>query len=311
MPSVSVIIPMYNKEEYIEHCLRSILSQTFNDYEILVVDDGSTDRSYERSLLVKDDRIFIHKLEHHGVSRARNWGIKNARSDFVAFLDADDYWDKYHLEVLVKIRRKYPQAGAYATAYYFSIGNGQIRKTKMACINKKPWEGLLDNYFKSAVYGDPPICSSSVAIPKENFEIAGFFKEDEGFGEDLDMWGRIAMLKPICFSWEGPAFYRKGVIDNACHLKKHSDVTPFEKTIAALGEERSLPFLRNYINKIELTRVFYMLEEGQIESAKRMIRYNKPMPGTRIYYLLAWLSVNTPLNLILIARYFKKRIRGF
>lgn len=117
MVAVSVVIPLYNKEQYIERTIISILSQTFQDFEIIIVDDGSTDGSVERAETWADDRIKVLKMEHKGASAARNKGILAATAELITFIDADDEWKPGFLEKIIYLKDKYPECGAYATSY--------------------------------------------------------------------------------------------------------------------------------------------------------------------------------------------------
>ena len=98
---VSIIIPMYNAEKYIDRCIKSILVQTYNNIEIVVIDDGSTDESLQKIKMISDKRIKIYSQTNAGVSAARNLGIANAMGDYLLFVDADDYIDKSMVEDLV------------------------------------------------------------------------------------------------------------------------------------------------------------------------------------------------------------------
>jgi len=221
VPAVSVVIPLYNKGPHIARALNSVLAQTFQDFEVIVVDDGSTDDGAEVVRGFDDPRIRLIQQENRGVSAARNRGIEAARAELVAFLDADDEWLAGHLEVLLRLRDKYPEAGAYGTAYLVK------RKDSKACvaafsddIPRKPWEGLLPSYFKAAAFGDPPISASTVAIPKSVLtEMAGFATE-AWWGEDTDLWGRIALKYPIAFSWDGMGIYHTESSNRACKKVK-------------------------------------------------------------------------------------------
>src|SRR5574344_1047459 len=116
---ISVVIPLYNKERYIERALRSVLNQTFGDFEIVVVNDGSTDASVSVVEGIEDSRIRIINQKNGGVSAARNRGIEESKYDIVAFLDADDVWKENHLSVIAELIDKYPACGVFATSYYF------------------------------------------------------------------------------------------------------------------------------------------------------------------------------------------------
>lgn len=190
MPGVSIVIPLYNKGPHIARALNSALTQTLQDFEVIVVDDGSTDNGANIVMDFNDPRIRLVQQENMGVSAARNRGVYESTSDFIAFLDADDEWMSSHLETILRLRNMYPEAGMYATAYKINMPN---RKTLRPCykfISNAPWEGIIPNYFKSAALGDPPVCSSSVAIPKKIFIEVGGFSQAYCWGEDGDLWGK-------------------------------------------------------------------------------------------------------------------------
>ena len=103
MPFFSIIIPLYNKEKFIENTIQSALNQTFLDFELIVVNDGSTDGSLELVKAFKDQRIKIYSIRNDGVSKARNFGIQKASTNLIVLLDADDLWKSNHLEELYNL----------------------------------------------------------------------------------------------------------------------------------------------------------------------------------------------------------------
>ena len=103
---ISVVIPLYNKEKQVAHTLQSVLRQTFQDFEIVIVDDGSTDHSVEEVEKVRDTRIRLVHQQNAGVSAARNRGISEAKYDLIAFLDADDEWKPEYLETQYGLYQK-------------------------------------------------------------------------------------------------------------------------------------------------------------------------------------------------------------
>ena len=115
----SIVIPLYNKENLIEYSIRSILSQTFQDFEIIVVNDGSTDNSVSIAESVMDSRIRIINQTNAGVSAARNRGIKEARYNLIAFMDADDEWKPDYLDTQYRLIQKYPECSVFACNYEF------------------------------------------------------------------------------------------------------------------------------------------------------------------------------------------------
>ena len=116
-PFISIVIPLYNKEKFIARTLESVLAQTFKNFEVLIVNDGSTDSSVEVAKKYIDDRFRIINQKNSGVSAARNKGIKLARAKYIAFLDADDTWEPNFLSEIQRLIKKYPQAGLYGTGY--------------------------------------------------------------------------------------------------------------------------------------------------------------------------------------------------
>ena len=116
---ISVVIPLYNKEKQIKRTLQSVLTQTFQDFEIVIVNDGSTDNSTIEVEKIKDSRIRLIHQENAGVSAARNKGIEEAKYELIALLDADDEWKNKYLEVQYDLYKKYPKCDIFACNYEF------------------------------------------------------------------------------------------------------------------------------------------------------------------------------------------------
>ncbi len=216
MVLVSVIIPLYNKKNYIGRTIQSVLEQTIRDFEIIVIDDGSLDGSSDVVKSFHDNRIRLFSQKNQGVSAARNNGVKKAGADFLAFLDADDEWFPNHLQTLLRLRNNYPDARAFTTAYSILESGEKIRPARYRAIPAYPWEGLIPNYFKSAALGDSPMNSSSIGIPKDIFNEFGGFPEGAWWGEDIDLFGKIALKYPIAFSWEVGAIYHWDAKNRVC-----------------------------------------------------------------------------------------------
>ncbi|WMW25424.1 glycosyltransferase family A protein [Methanolobus sediminis] len=206
MPEVSVVIPLYNKASYIERALNSVLNQNITDIEIIVVDDGSTDNGPELVKQFNDPRIIYVKQKNSGVSAARNKGIIKSKADLIAFLDSDDEWMPHFLETVLYLKEKYPQAGLYATALKTCNEENSCLIPNHSYLPFENQEGIIDNYFSIAIK-DFYFGSSSVLIPKNIFREVGIFENGVWWGEDLDMWGRIALKYPIAFSKEIGAIY--------------------------------------------------------------------------------------------------------
>lgn len=189
---ISVVIPLYNKEERIAHTLQSVFTQTFQDFEIVVVDDGSTDNSVEEVEKFTDSRIRLIHQTNAGVSAARNRGIEEARGELIAFLDADDEWKPRYLETQYGLYQKYPECSVYVCNYEFRDSEGKVTPT---IIRKLPFEeedGILSNYFEVASCSHPPICSISIMVKKTAIQAIGGFPLGIKSGEDLLTWARLA-----------------------------------------------------------------------------------------------------------------------
>lgn len=195
---ISVVIPLYNKDKSIHRTISRVLNQSFSDFELIIVNDGSTDKSLDVVNTIKDDRIRVVNKDNGGVSSARNVGIKEAKYEIIAFLDADDNWDSDYLEILHGLVQKYPGKVMYAQAYdKVWTDNRKIKMLNKYCKNKE--EYVVEDYNKFIVTS-PFICSSSVAINKKFIKQAGLFDESLSIGEDLDMWFRLAMCGSIVYS---------------------------------------------------------------------------------------------------------------
>ena len=215
---ISVVIPLYNKEKQIAKTLQSVLRQTFQDFEIVVVNDGSTDNSVAEVHKVKDPRIRLVHQENAGVSAARNRGIQEARFDLIAFLDADDNWKPNYLECQYGLSKKYPQCSVYACNYEFRKTSGIITPTIIRKLPFRDSDGILSNYFEIASCSHPPIWTSAVMVRKEAIQTIGGFPLGIKSGEDLLTWARLASKYKIAYSKIPAAIYNQGEGYDYSHL---------------------------------------------------------------------------------------------
>ena len=264
-----MVIPLYNKAPYIERAVRSVLAQTEQEFEVIVVDDGSTDGGATIVERFADARIRLIVQENRGASAARNRGIREANADLVAFLDADDEWYPTFLEAVLDLCRRYPGAGAYAAAYAVYNPDGGMRVASIAAVPPAPWSGLLPNYFQSATLGEPPVSASSVAIPRGVLEEMGGFAEGHWWGEDVDLWGRIAFRYPIAFTWRIGAVYHTDVVCRACTRVQPVPENPFVAS-ARHAIERGL------IPPGMLDDVLEYVAAKQLQTAARNIQAGRP-----------------------------------
>jgi glycosyltransferase involved in cell wall biosynthesis len=205
-PIYSVVIPLYNKQRHIKDTIDSVLNQIYQDFEIVVVNDGSTDDSAKVVESIKDDRIRLIHQKNAGVAVARNTGIKQARAEYIAFLDADDIWLPNHLEEIKQLIQKFSEAKAFSTAYEARTKN-KIYKKIFSTLPEDPWQGVLENYFYTDMIDGNPMWTSVVCVQKDVFDKVGDFPAGIKIGEDVDTWVRIFLAYKVAFSTTITAIY--------------------------------------------------------------------------------------------------------
>jgi glycosyltransferase involved in cell wall biosynthesis len=255
MPLFSIIIPLYNKQKDIAATLKSVFAQAFTDYEIIVINDGSTDRSENEVLKFDDPRLKYQKIENRGVSQARNTGIEMASGKIIAFLDADDHWLPDHLETIYNLHTDFPEAGIIATNYKFIYPDGKVMNTNFSSLGTN-FRGLVDNVFRHSL-NNRLFWTSCVAVKKEVFEKTGRFDTSItlGAGEDTDMWIRIALNYPAAFTTKVTAHYNLAGSNRISHSQTLT--RSFAKFDKFASEEAVDPHLKKYL---DLYRADYALK---------------------------------------------------
>lgn len=196
-PFFTVVIPLYNKQNSVKRAVSSVLSQNFKHLELIVVDDGSTDRSADIVLGFNDARLQLIRQTNSGVSAARNRGIKAAIAEYICFLDADDQWDVNFLETILSLIEVAPEAALYSVNHNVVDENGHI--FHRASDFPKSYLGYVNNFYK--VYaGTRIINSSSVCIKKESLLKIGGFPEHARIGEDIYTWLRLADIYRVAYA---------------------------------------------------------------------------------------------------------------
>lgn len=185
MAFFTVIIPLYNKENHIENTLKSVLNQSFTDYEILIIEDCSTDNSKQKAELIISEKIKIIQHEvNKGLSASRNTGIQNASSDYLAFLDADDIWHEKYLEKIFELTQKFPTAHLFATNYT-EVYSNDVAVSPSSNLKNFNTDGIVQDFFESNLHQNI-YCFSSLCVKKEVFEKIGGFNTMINYGEDVD-----------------------------------------------------------------------------------------------------------------------------
>ena len=194
-PAVSVIIPTYNRAHLVGRAIQSVLNQTYQDFEIIVVDDGSIDNTEEIVNSFDDKRIrYIKHKKNKGAAATRNTGIKNARGEYIAFQDSDDEWLSEKLDEQIKIFKNEsnnPGAVYCGVTYIDKKGNS---------INKKWYPKKKGNIYEDLLYKNCVGGCSNVIVKKECFNQVGLFDENFLLCQDIDMWIRIARCYRFSFA---------------------------------------------------------------------------------------------------------------
>ncbi len=197
---ISVVIPLYNKRGTVARAIQSVLGQSFRDFEIVIVNDGSTDNSVDEVEKISDPRIRLINQANAGVSAARNKGIEEAKGEYVALLDADDGWDSDYLATQMRLAEANPQCDVFAVNYRFRDTNGKITDTIIRNLPFTSEHGVLSNYFEVASTSHPPMWTSAVMARKKAFQEIGGFPVGIKSGEDLLTWARLACRFKIAYS---------------------------------------------------------------------------------------------------------------
>lgn len=201
-PKISVVIPLYNKEKTIKKTIQSVLDQQFTNFELVIVNDGSKDNSLEIVKAIDDPRIRIIDKPNGGVSSARNEGIRQSKSEYIAFLDADDEWLPNHLSDISSLIIEFGDCcSVFTTNFSRKFNDGNILPSR-----KDLSRGQIKNYFKTIAKGSI-INSSSVAAQKSALIHVGLFNENYTHGEDIDLWNRLARRFNVAYSPDPSSIY--------------------------------------------------------------------------------------------------------
>ncbi|MEM7313159.1 MAG: glycosyltransferase family 2 protein [Planctomycetota bacterium] len=244
--SVSVVIPLFNKETWVARAVESALRQTHGPSEVIVVDDGSTDASAEVVAEIDDRRVRIIRQSNQGVSAARNRGVQEARHDWVAFLDADDWWSPEFLRACFTSVRSVPEGVLFGT----NVSLGQSGKTVFPRAGSDPW---IIHDFAEAALGQPfpPIPNTSCVVAKAALNRAGGFPVGIALGEDVETWLRLSLQGQFVLSRTPYIFYDDGDQQSAVHrlhrtcgLNDPAAVVTFKRLRTSLDPDRRESFER-------------------------------------------------------------------
>lgn len=271
-PLVSIIIPTYNRKEYIQQAIDSVIVQTYPHYEIIVIDDGSTDGTGEALVARYDDRITYYRQENQGESVARNWGINVARGKYVGFLDDDDIYLPRMLEVTIEILEQHPDIGFVSVQYYVTNEAGDILYTPLL-------SNSCDGYITAEEFllGDSTVPSNSI-LRRKVIDQAGYFDTTIRYGEDAEFFRKIFaqfrayfLAEPLMAMRVGEARQSGRILDPAKAKLRFDDQT------AALSRIEDDPVFVPYIPKlcglINANYAFNLIANGETSKAEPILKH--------------------------------------
>ena len=315
-PLITVIIPLYNGEKYIRRSIESVLAQTYTNYELIVVDDGSTDSGSEVVQNIYDPRLHLKHQINMGVSAARNKGIAEGKGKYFAFLDADDEWNIEFLEAMVTLSYIYPRAGIYASGYRLLFQNRQGIEITAAESKKQIRTVLITDYFYRLNHAGI-ILASGVMIPGYIFDKLGSFNISENYEEDEEMWIRIAYRYHIAYDTRILFSYYQTGCTNKPRFNVSQQYSPTVKTMERLllenyGHLHSDNVLITRINKVIQYHINLFILRNKRSAALKYLEnskmsYTMPLTYKLIKIKLFWPFIYIGVLSIKAIKYIKNR----
>ena len=308
----TVLIPLYNKAPYIRCTLESVLAQNFRDYEILVIDDGSTDGGDMIVEGMSNDSIRLIRQTNAGVSAARNRGIAEARGDWVSFLDADDWQHPDFLAALVMAQAAYPEAKTVGTDYLFIPHAEGAWPPRWSIPAGPPDIEHITDLFARWMLG-PSICSSAVAVQRDLLQtMQPCFPLGESIGEDLDLWFRLAEKTPIALVRLPLAAYRRDVASSLTTQHINLTTAPFlqrihDRTMSGLMTPAQRRSALGLLAQHEVSKARFAARTGQRRTSLRGLIRGRHAVWSRRWWLTLVMTLVIPKQLI--RRFESWRIR--
>ena len=316
-PSFSVILPLYNKAPYVLKALESIISQTFTDWECIIVDDGSTDNSlavvkeFVEQYRIYNSKFQILSQKNAGVAAARNNGVAKSKGEYLCFLDADDWWEPNFLEEMDRLINEYPDAGIYCSNYvYYKPGKTQI------ALNLP--RGYM-NYPEAYLQGPMPIWTGATCMPRHVFDEMGGFPVGVKLGEDFLLWAKIAIGYKVAFCEKPLAFYNNDVpahlrATRNLHAPQHHmlfHLDEIEKEIRVKSEELRVIW-KALLDKLRVTGLmdYWLSDEYHSAAAEELkkVDWSKQPKNAKAQYEKPIWIIKTQRFLLHMASYIKQQL---
>ena len=325
----SVIIPLYNKAPYIEKAIRSVAAQTCQEFELIVIDDGSTDIaapqppkggviiSYSDIEALIGEKGFLLKQSNSGVSNTRNIGVKLAKYDHIAFLDADDWWAPTYLEEMKALITQYPEAGIYGSSY-FKVKSGKYIPANIGV--EAGFQNGLINYFQ--VYAKTlwmPLWTGATILRKDVFNENNGFKPSLKLGEDFDLWARVAIKYPVAFLNKPLAYYNQDVDQSSRGVVDEKIYNPSEFitfNLDFLAEEERIDFdVKTLLDRLRVYSLLRYKIQGEYKDlVKKVISgvdFNNVERKYYFYYHMPQFLLNLWFSFLKIGSRMKRLLSNF
>lgn len=295
---ISIVIPVYNKKPFVAQAIRSVLDQTFRDFELILVNDGSTDGSQEVMASFDDARVRTITIQNSGASVARNTGIENSKYEWIALLDADDWWAPTFLEELSNTIRMNSE-GKIFTSGRSRVFEDNTERYENEFLPEDGSSGWV-NYFEVISRHLPPMHSSSVVIHKKLLSETGAFRAGQRLYEDHDLWLRLSVQNPCLFVNKPLSFYRKTREGSASAAKyEAADLCTYLETMIAVKEslsEDNTQWFKKYYNRfVTLTYAKYYYGYSK-EDQRLVLGLIKQLVSKNVYIFLKGMNV-LPFNM--------------
>lgn len=315
----SVIVPLYNKAPYVKKALESICAQTYKDFELVIIDDGSTDDS----LAVVNDfvrevygvKCMVYSQANAGVAAARNNGVAKSKGEYVCFLDADDWWEPTYLEEMDRLIMEYPEAGLYATNYvYYKPG-----KTHVALKLERGYINYPEAYLHSVAM---PVWTGAACMPRRVFDEMGGFPVGIKLGEDFLLWAKTALHYPVAFCEKALTYYNNDV---PAHLRAtHNLHAPEHHMLFHLDEiehiiNDQLPMTNDQsaawhalLDKLRVSGLmdYWLSDEYHAQAAAELAKADwikQPKSAKALYEKPIWV-IKAKRRFMQIGSYFKQKL---
>ena len=310
----SIVIPLYNKETCIKKTVQTVLAQTVQDFEIVIVNDGSTDRSAQIVENMNCAKVRLIHQKNQGVSAARNTGITEAKGEYVCFLDADDLWKRDFLATVIRLIEEFPEASVFCPAYEVKYAEKAIVPDWKSVVSEK--DCLVRDFFEMATGSFWVTHSSNTVVKKSELnKMDKLFPVGETCYEDFDFWLRLGSRCKVAFSNHICATYIRTTENNAraTHTGKVVYSKSYMRTLSRYLHDENLTLKqKQWVREIRDRRmvpfIFSLLFCGKREKARMELERWHPVRKYEKYKIGLQFASMLPQSLIIKIQEIRYRV---